>query len=240
MSKNVLKFGAGICCSQKDIFKIGKGIRKDNLFVVPNVYDQNGIPSRKNDDGFYKGNVLLFVGTLSYGPNIDGLIWFIDNIFPSFKKEYPDGRFYIVGRFPGDQIDQICKKTSGIELHANVEKLDNYYKQCRVVVVPLLSGGGSRIKILESVAWDRPVLSTRIGAEGLSFRNDYNIHLFETASEFINKYKLLYNIEKYRSTVNLARKHVNQYFTYDAFKHQMDMITMFIDRQNIHNKKKNG
>lgn len=109
----------------------------------------------------------LFVGSLSYMPNIDGLHWFIRESWPLVLQALPAATLTIVGSAP---LPRVSKLHDGerIFVHADVESVDEYYLRTAVSIVPLRAGGGTRLKILDSFAFGRPVVSTTIGCEGLS------------------------------------------------------------------------
>ena len=112
------------------------------------------------------GNILL-TGTMSYGPNIEGAIWFADEILPTIKAHRPDAVFHIVGANPRPEI--LALASEDVVVHGTVPDVRPHLQLAEVVVVPLLSGGGTRLKILEAAAAGRPIVSTSLGAEGLDF-----------------------------------------------------------------------
>ncbi len=194
--------------------------------VIPNVYRNDDIGAYNFSDGYKNGNCLLFVGQLAYPPNVEGLKWFIDNIFKPFSMMYADAKLLVVGMTPSEEIKGVCRRYSTIELHADVKSLAPYYDMARAVVVPLLSGGGTRIKILEAALTGRPVLSTRTGAYGLDLRNGKDILLFEGLEEFIAGYERLFNEEDYRLLSNGLKNRTLQEYSparfEDAFYRALD------------------
>ena len=110
---------------------------------------------------------LLFLGSLDWRPNIDGLQQFLDDVFPAVRRAIPQATLAVVGRNPSDALRPRLVATAGVELYANVPDVRPYLATCGMLVVPLRIGGGSRLKILEALAAGVPVVSTRIGAEGL-------------------------------------------------------------------------
>jgi glycosyltransferase involved in cell wall biosynthesis len=110
---------------------------------------------------------LLFLGSLDWRPNQDGAAQLLDTIFPAVKRQEPGASLQIVGRNPPDWLIQKAKQVPGATVAGNVPDVRPYLAGCGMTVVPLRVGGGSRLKILESLATATPVVSTRIGAEGL-------------------------------------------------------------------------
>ena len=113
---------------------------------------------------------LLFLGSFDWRPNLDAIDLLLGDIFPRVRAACPSARLLLVGRKPSLQLAERIKATPGVELHADVPDVRPFLASCGVMVVPLRIGGGSRLKILEAMAGGLPVVSTRIGAEGLCVR----------------------------------------------------------------------
>ena len=110
---------------------------------------------------------LLFLGSLDWRPNLDAVGLLLDRILPEVLAHEPAARLTIVGRKPPAWLAERVRTCRGVELHADVADVRPFLHQCGLMVVPLRIGGGSRLKILEALAAECPVVSTRIGAEGL-------------------------------------------------------------------------
>jgi glycosyltransferase involved in cell wall biosynthesis len=108
---------------------------------------------------------LIFVGNLSYEPNVDGVLWFISEILPLIRAEDKKIELLVAGSLPIEVVKKHCN-AAGVFLHANPSNLTNLYRDAGVAVVPLRSGSGSRIKILEAAVHGLPVVTTQKGAEG--------------------------------------------------------------------------
>ena len=110
---------------------------------------------------------ILFLGSLDWRPNLDGVQVLLDDIFPKVLDRHPSARLDIVGRKPPKWLVERAKLSANVELHADVPDIRPYLWECGVLAVPLRIGGGSRLKILEALSARCPVVSTKIGAEGL-------------------------------------------------------------------------
>ncbi len=110
---------------------------------------------------------LLFLGSLDWRPNLDGVRLLLDNVFPEVRAAEPAASLCIVGRNPPEWLRRRIAEMPGVELHADVPDVRPFLAECSMLVVPLRIGGGSRLKILEALASGTPVVSTRVGAEGL-------------------------------------------------------------------------
>jgi glycosyltransferase involved in cell wall biosynthesis len=123
---------------------------------------------------------LLFVGTLSYGPNIDGAIWLCREVLPRL----PAGTTVaVVGRSPAPEVWELAR-LEGVTVVADVPDVSPWYAAARVVVAPLRAGGGTRIKILEAHAHGRPVVATELAARGLPLGPEQGLFLADGAADF--------------------------------------------------------
>ena len=108
---------------------------------------------------------MVFVAQLGWKPNVDGALWLGRKVWPLVRAARPDARLLLVGRQPAPAVRDLAGPD--IDVTGTVPDVQPFLAQARCTLAPLLAGGGSRLKILESLAAGRPVVSTRVGAEGL-------------------------------------------------------------------------
>lgn len=154
--------------------------QKLKVSVVPNGVD-TGEYAPGEPAG---GDNILMVGTLSYKPNVDAVLYFYREIFPELQRSIPGCTLTIVGKDPDARI-RLLATDPAVRVHANVADVRPYYRQAFVAVVPLSAGGGTRLKIIEALALGVPVVSTAIGCEGLEVVNGESILIADTPREFI-------------------------------------------------------
>lgn len=130
-----------------------------------------------------QGRKVLFVGALGYMPNVAGMEWFLEQIWPAVLQRCPDARLLIAGK-GGEALKVPAQLRNSIDILGFSPNLAPLYRQSRVSVCPLLSGGGTRIKIIEAAAHGTPVVATDIGAEGLDFVNDESILIRDEPESF--------------------------------------------------------
>ena len=126
---------------------------------------------------------VLFLGSLDWRPNQDGVRVLIDDIYPLVKQAEPKARLGIVGRKPPAWLKDLANQ-SGVELHANVPDVRPFLLEAGVLAVPLRVGGGSRLKILEALATGLPVVTTTVGVEGLRLTAGEHCDVADTAEAF--------------------------------------------------------
>lgn len=164
-------------------------VPKSNVEVVP-VYmyktdnEPNILPYEERKD-------LLFIGGFKHKPNVDGVLWFIDEVFDKIKKEIPNVKFNIVGSNPNGEILKLQSENINVLGFVSDEELSNLYKSTRVVVAPLRFGAGMKGKVVEALYNKCPIVTTSIGAEGINNLNNA-ITIADDAKTFAKKVVELY------------------------------------------------
>lgn len=167
------KYSCVIRCSENDARLQGG----NNVAVIPNGTDVPEVANRHPESR------ILFVGLLSYAPNRIGIEWFIRTVWPLIVKEMPDTRLDVVGRDPSDEILAANGK-NGITVHGFVDDLAKLYASAAFSIVPLHAGGGTRLKILESLGRGVPVISTTVGAYGIPLTDSHGLIRSDGARAF--------------------------------------------------------
>jgi len=155
--------GAAVC-SDLDRARLLADVPGANAVVIPNAADVEYFQPRPSDPR-PDGKTVLFFGLLSTMPNMDGLQFFVHEVWPHVVRLRPDARFRIVGARPPPAVAALAGP--GIELTGFVEDLRPVLAGAAAVVVPLRLGSGTRLKILEAMAMGKAIVSTRLGAEGI-------------------------------------------------------------------------
>ncbi len=153
-----------VAVSEEDARLIRADFGQPNVDVVDNGIDRayfEGVTGQRDP------KQILFLGSLDWRPNQDAVDLLLERIFPGTRQLEPGAQLVIVGRHPSAGLIERIRQTPSVELHADVADVRPFLAQSGVMAVPLRIGGGSRLKILEALACGLPVVSTRIGAEGL-------------------------------------------------------------------------
>lgn len=150
--------------------------------VVDNGVDTDGFRPQRDVDR--DPRQLLFLGSLDWRPNQDGVRLLLDSILPAVRAKDPKTTLTIVGRNPPGWMIQQAAALPGVRVVGNVPDVRPYLAACGMLVVPLRVGGGSRLKILEALATATPVVSTRVGAEGLNLIAGRHFTMAEDEHDF--------------------------------------------------------
>lgn len=126
--------------------------------------------------------LVLFLGSMDWEPNIDGVEFFCREIWERVQRDVPNARFRIVGRNPHPRVRRLA--SASVEVTGGVESVVEHLHAAHLFVVPLRIGGGTRLKIFEAMAAGKAIVSTSIGAEGLDVEHNRNIILADTPTEF--------------------------------------------------------
>ena len=126
---------------------------------------------------------VLFLGSLDWRPNLDAVRLLLERIFPAILAREPRARLLLVGRKPPRWLRERVGESCGVTLHADPPDVRPFLRQCGVLAVPLRIGGGSRLKILEALAVECPVVSSAVGAEGLELVPGKHLVQVETAED---------------------------------------------------------
>lgn len=127
---------------------------------------------------------LVFTGSMDWMPNIDGAVWFTAAILPLLRQRLPECSLALAGRSPAPAVEALGKADPRIRVTGTVPDIRPWLWGSRVAIVPLRVGGGTRLKIYESMAAGVPVVSTTIGAEGLDYTDGENILIADTPEQF--------------------------------------------------------
>lgn len=128
-------------------------------------------------------NTLFFLGSLDWRPNQEGLEWFLTQVWPEARKHQPALQLHVAGKNMPEHIRQL--RIDGVQVHGFVASAPAFMQQYGLMIVPLLSGGGMRVKIIEGMALGKAILSTGLGAEGIAVRPGHDLLVGDTAAQWI-------------------------------------------------------
>lgn len=206
----------------KFIFSPNKPICKsENSAWLPNIPFYSITERQKPIE--HEHPTLLFVGGLSYEPNLHGIQYFLKNAFPLVKKEIPDVTLSIVGRCPSEKMKADLEQQEGVYVKGFVDDIFKEYAMCDICVAPIYSGAGTNIKVAEALQMQRPAIVTQTAYRGYEMlENGKDVIVVKNDNQYANEIiRLLRNPEIGES---LAKSGYAQYMQYFSKQHFIDIV----------------
>jgi len=176
---------------------------KDSFYlkmrIIPNVKERPNripLPDLMDISNPSSSDILriLFVGTLNYPPNEDAILYFLNKIQPEIEKRLKrHWKLCVIGRHASPSLTKLLENTSRVDFFPDVERLETFYSAAQIIIVPLRSGGGTKLKSIEALSYRRPLVSTRHGMRGISATAGTHYLVAETPSQFADAIALLAN-----------------------------------------------
>lgn len=173
----IAEFQRVVVASNLERERLNAGLQP--ISVVPNAVAFDP-PDRPRG---YGGNQLLFVGALDYGPNLEAVSFLTREVMPYVRARLPAAELKIVGRNPSPEVVQLAAG-AGVELFGDALSLEPHYAGAAVALAPLVSGGGTRIKVLEAMARALPIVATPGGAEGIDLEHGISALIADDPREY--------------------------------------------------------
>lgn len=230
-TKKIKKYEKNICNKATQVMTITNedkdslikiGVKKENITMLPGIII-DGLDNKPFSDFNLRSNNLMYVGSLSWDANIDGLVYFLNNIYPNVKAKIPDIKFYIIGKNPPESLQKFAQKDKSIILTGFVQDLKKYYVKSKLFVVYLRYGSGIKIKILEALSNAMPVITNDIGIEGIYTGG---VALAVNDKEFSEKIILL--LKNNNILCNMSREGLNYILGNYSEKQYIDFFNNFI------------
>ncbi len=175
------EFDAVLAVSEEDKAALeGAAGRPLDIRVIPIAVDTDEVTVIERTPGPY----ILHIGTMYWPPNIDGVWWFLREVYPLIRQQRPDVIFDIVGSRPPANLRALNENGIGVNVTGYVADPTPYLQRAALMVVPLRAGGGMRVKILNALAQGIPIVSTTLGCEGIEVTSGANILVADSPDDF--------------------------------------------------------
>jgi glycosyltransferase involved in cell wall biosynthesis len=179
--------------------------------VVPNGVDTEYFRPVSRE---VQPRTLVFNGVLDYRPNFDAALFLVDEVLPLVQASHPDTRVVIVGRGGPDELGTF--RRPNVEATGEVPDVRPYLEQAELVVVPILAGSGTRFKVVEGLALEKPMVSTGVGCEGIGVEDGQHLLVADTAEEFAAAIvRLFEDASLARSLGQAGRKFVDRGYSWN-------------------------
>lgn len=209
--------------------------RADVVFASPNdiqTFQDTNLPITKFRETYHLGDdsqlmltdlkfedtspVLLYVGTLNWEANVDGLLWFFDEVLPLVASKHPEVIVKIVGGKPDQRLIERSKHLPQVLFTGFVKDLEPLFKEARVSLAPLRFGSGIKVKVLNAMCRGLPIVTTSIGAEGIDAQHMKELAIADTPSEMAQVIDLLLTDPvAWHSIEQASRKKVREKYTWE-------------------------
>lgn len=156
----------------------------------------------------YDKNKVVFLGRMDIPHNVSAVLYFVKNIWPNIKKMNPEASFHVVGMKPVREISCLNSESNGIVVTGEVPSVKDYIYDAAVFVAPLLYGTGIKTKIVESLALGIPVVSTKIGAEGIPCKNNIDMYITDDPDRFTDYTVALMNNKELNNRISNNGKYL--------------------------------
>ncbi len=188
--------------SRKDAEAIESLVPGLSVIVIPNGVD---VPYYRDYPAVEDTAepTLVFTGKMDYRPNVDAMLWFVSEIWPSVKRRRPDVKLVVVGQKPHPKLRGLGKMP-GVSLTGFVPDVRPFMASASVFVVPLRMGSGTRLKVLQAMAMGKAIVSTSVGAEGLGVENGRELLLADSPEDFADAVVALLDDEALRRRLGAA------------------------------------
>jgi sugar transferase (PEP-CTERM/EpsH1 system associated) len=216
--------GVNLVCSRDEATLLLGTDSRMQTAVVANGVDTRYFSPRR-DPG---GQTLLFCGSLDMYPNQEAMKYFFDAIWPSLRSRHESVEIYIVGRQPPDWLKAQAALDDQVHLTGFVDDVRPYFEKATICVCPIREGGGTRLKILDSLAMGVPVIGTSFACSGLNLQHDRDLVMADSADEFVRQIvRLLKTAESRARIASAGRERVENEYSWDVVgKHLIEAYEM--------------
>ena len=206
--------------SERDRSLVAGAVPAGRCVLAPNGVD---LESFKPPAGGAEPNTVIFFGAHNYFPNTDGLRFLLTEIWPQIIAARPSARLRVVGPRPPDEVAALAPPSVSIE--GRVDDIAAAVGRASVAIAPLRIGGGTRLKVIEAMALARPIVATRIGAEGIDVEGGRDLLLADAPGDFARAVlRLLANPAEAEALGKNARKRAEESYGWDACARPLEQL----------------
>lgn len=200
---------------------VDPGVTAEEFSVFTNGVDEELLRAETSPPDAVESPSVVFVGSMDYFPNVDAVVAFAEEVFPTVREEFPDATFEIVGASPADRVQELAA-ADGVVVTGFVDDPTEYLRTADLVVAPLRAGAGIQNKVLEGMAAGRPVVATEVAAEGISADHGSEFAVAPFGDAYVDEVLRLLGAPDRRVEIGRrGRDYVQQNHTWEAVADQL-------------------
>jgi glycosyltransferase involved in cell wall biosynthesis len=229
-AKRMLAYEGDVCRSVRKVVAVSEA-DADAMRRIYGITRAYATPTGVDLDYFARPQAnakladLVFMGSMDWMPNIDGVAWFVREVLPLIRRQRPDCTLAIAGRRPSAEVTRLAGSDKRINVTGTIPDVRPWLFGSLVSIVPLRIGGGTRLKIYEAMAARAPVVSTAIGAEGLDISDGENIYIADSPQLFAERCLVLLDSATERETLSAAAWNlVASKYSWDVAARSMEQL----------------
>ena len=216
----IKKYNKVLVCSVEDKKYLEKLHQVNNIDILLNGVDLETFDVKEGHD-YSVNNTLLFTGNMDYAPNVDAVLYFVKELWPSIKNNNPSVKLVIAGQRPVEEILKL--QSSRIEITGFVPDISDLYRFSSILIAPLRFGAGTQNKVLEAMAMGVPVVCTHIGFAGLQIKSGDGVIMAKESNDFIHQVnQLLSDVDQRRQVGEKGLTIAHQRFSWDSITNQLE------------------
>jgi glycosyltransferase involved in cell wall biosynthesis len=213
-----------LCVSDADAIALQQLAPHLKAHVIPNGVDTDFYRRDRVTPFELPPHSLVFTGTMDFRPNVDAILWFAREVLPLIKEQVPGVRVYIVGQRPHTRLD-VLRADPAITITGAVEDTRPYIAAASVYIAPLRMGGGTRLKLLEAMSLQTPIVSTMLGAEGYAVTNGRELLLADDADAFARSIvELIENVPRAQALGRAGRLFAMQHYDWRSIVPKLEDV----------------
>jgi glycosyltransferase involved in cell wall biosynthesis len=211
-----------LCVTRQDTMLMQWMSGKNDVSYFPRGVD---IPTTIPSYSSREPQSMVFIGTFSHYPNADAALWLVREIFPLVLQKFPESKLYIIGSHPPVELKSLASRMPQVSVLGFVDDVASYMYRCRVFVAPLRLGGGVKIKVLHAMAHGVPVVTTKVGMEGIEGTQSETALIGDTAQRLANSIiALLSDSQKAELLAKNAFASLYEWYSWESVVARLDTI----------------
>jgi len=225
------EFDLNLVCSEEDKVFLTKAHKTKNIEILPNGVDLS-IFDNMSHDYDDPDDIIIFTGNMDYSPNIDAVVYFVEEVFPLILSKFPKIKFHIVGQKPVKKVLNL--QSENVIIKGFIEDIASEYNKSTVAISPVRIGAGTLNKVLEPMAVGVPVVSTKVGFKGLGISSGEGAILADDKFQFANAVIKLLGDKEYRREVGIKGKlKVSQQYSWDTISYLLEKYCLDLCTQHL-------